>query len=254
MVAAVGAGGAFVLNAISFVGVMIVLYLWLREPERTRVSTESVGTAIWAGNALRSLRSSTACRAVSIRQLHALRQRVVVAAAVGGKGGIAPREQRVRLVTGMFGNGLDFSRDDDRAPAPVAFARRHRDFGNWCCSAWSTWRWPICRASARWPASCWPAAWLGCPSTRRLNTAAQTSLPAWVRARGLGVYLLVFQGAMAVGSVIWGAVADSHRPSHDAAGGRPYVVRRGRGYVRVCGSPVRENWTPGRHCIGRNPL
>ena len=41
-----------------------------------------------------------------------------------------------------------------------------------------------------------------------LNTAAQTSLPAWVRARGLGVYLLVFQGAMAVGSVIWGAIAD----------------------------------------------
>src|SRR5664279_716638 len=40
-----------------------------------------------------------------------------------------------------------------------------------------------------------------------LNTAAQTSLPAWVRARALGVYLLVFQSAMAVGAVIWGEVA-----------------------------------------------
>ena len=48
-------------------------------------------------------------------------------------------------------------------------------------------------------------AWMAVNST--LNTAAQTSLPAWVRARGLGVYLLVFQGAMAVGSVIWGEVA-----------------------------------------------
>ncbi len=48
-------------------------------------------------------------------------------------------------------------------------------------------------------------AWMAANST--LNTAAQTSLPAWVRARGLGVYLLVFQGAMAVGSVIWGEVA-----------------------------------------------
>ncbi len=49
-------------------------------------------------------------------------------------------------------------------------------------------------------------AWMSVNST--LNTAAQTSLPAWVRARALGVYLLVFQGAMAVGSVIWGAVAN----------------------------------------------
>jgi hypothetical protein len=40
-----------------------------------------------------------------------------------------------------------------------------------------------------------------------LTTAAQTSLPAWVRARGLSVYLLVFQGAMAMGSVIWGEIA-----------------------------------------------
>jgi MFS family permease len=47
--------------------------------------------------------------------------------------------------------------------------------------------------------------WMCTNST--LSTAAQTSLPAWVRARGLAVYLLVFQGAMAVGSVIWGEVA-----------------------------------------------
>src|SRR5260370_36028386 len=44
--------------------------------------------------------------------------------------------------------------------------------------------------------------------TSTLNTSAHTSLPAWVRARALGVYLLVFQGAMAVGSVIWGEVAE----------------------------------------------
>jgi len=48
-------------------------------------------------------------------------------------------------------------------------------------------------------------AWMAANSS--LNTAAQTSLPAWVRARGLAVYLLVFQGAMAIGGVIWGEVA-----------------------------------------------
>jgi MFS family permease len=48
-------------------------------------------------------------------------------------------------------------------------------------------------------------AWMTVNST--LTTATQTSVPAWVRARALAVYLLVFQGAMAVGSVIWGVIA-----------------------------------------------
>jgi quinol monooxygenase YgiN len=39
------------------------------------------------------------------------------------------------------------------------------------------------------------------------NTAAQNTAPAWVRARALGAYLLVFQGGLALGSVLWGAIA-----------------------------------------------
>ena len=41
------------------------------------------------------------------------------------------------------------------------------------------------------------------------NTAAQTLLPNWVRGRGLAVYLMVFYGAMTVGSLLWGRVADA---------------------------------------------
>src|SRR5260370_16366357 len=51
-------------------------------------------------------------------------------------------------------------------------------------------------------------AWMSVNST--INTAAQTSLPGWVRARALAVYLLVFQGAMAIGSIIWGEVASRY--------------------------------------------
>jgi hypothetical protein len=39
------------------------------------------------------------------------------------------------------------------------------------------------------------------------NTAAQAATPGWVRARALAVYLLVFQGGMAAGSALWGAIA-----------------------------------------------
>jgi MFS family permease len=49
-------------------------------------------------------------------------------------------------------------------------------------------------------------AWL--TITSLLNVVAQTTTPAWVQARVLGVYLLVFQGGLAGGSAVWGLVAD----------------------------------------------
>ena len=48
-------------------------------------------------------------------------------------------------------------------------------------------------------------AWLITLTT--LNAAAQLSLPRWVRARGLSVYLLVATGSQAIGAYVWGAVA-----------------------------------------------
>ncbi|MDV3128613.1 MFS transporter [Mycobacterium sp. 21AC1] len=47
--------------------------------------------------------------------------------------------------------------------------------------------------------------WLLALST--LNASMQLSLPAWVRARGLSVYQLVFMGGQAIGSLVWGFVA-----------------------------------------------
>jgi MFS family permease len=39
------------------------------------------------------------------------------------------------------------------------------------------------------------------------TTATTTSAPAWVRARAMGIYLLVLQGGLALGSALWGALA-----------------------------------------------
>ncbi|HEY5798457.1 MAG TPA: MFS transporter, partial [Bosea sp. (in: a-proteobacteria)] len=49
------------------------------------------------------------------------------------------------------------------------------------------------------------AAWIVALTT--LNGAAQAILPNWVRGRALAVYLTVFNGAMTVGSLCWGLVA-----------------------------------------------
>jgi MFS family permease len=50
------------------------------------------------------------------------------------------------------------------------------------------------------------AAWIAVMSS--LNSGMQLALPNWVRARGLAYYLVVFQGAQAVGAIIWGSIAD----------------------------------------------
>ncbi|TPL43552.1 MFS transporter [Mesorhizobium sp. B2-4-6] len=50
-------------------------------------------------------------------------------------------------------------------------------------------------------------AWIVALTT--LNGVAQAILPNWVRGRALAVYLTVFNGAMTVGSLGWGAVAEA---------------------------------------------
>ncbi|WP_397453891.1 MFS transporter [Pseudomonas sp. NA-150] len=48
-------------------------------------------------------------------------------------------------------------------------------------------------------------AWIAVLSS--LQVAAQTSVPAWVRARALSVYILAFFGSMAAGGTLWGLIA-----------------------------------------------
>jgi len=50
---------------------------------------------------------------------------------------------------------------------------------------------------------CWTSAMAS------LNTSVQVSVPAWVQARALGTYLMTFQGGLALGSVLWGLIAQS---------------------------------------------
>jgi MFS family permease len=41
-----------------------------------------------------------------------------------------------------------------------------------------------------------------------INTSVQVSVPAWVQARALGSYMMTFQGGLALGSVVWGTIAE----------------------------------------------
>lgn len=45
-------------------------------------------------------------------------------------------------------------------------------------------------------------------TTSSFNVSIQLSAPAWVQARTLGIYQMVFQGGMALGSALWGYIAE----------------------------------------------
>src|SRR5262249_9670301 len=65
VIASLGSGAVFLLNAVSFLGVMIVLHRWQRSPQTRAVPAENIVGAIRAG--LRYVRHAPALRAVLVR-------------------------------------------------------------------------------------------------------------------------------------------------------------------------------------------
>lgn len=205
VVAAAGPGAAFLLNAASFVAVAVVLSRWQREVVESPLPAERLLGAMRAG--FRYVRRAPSFQAVVIRSgafilcassLWALFPLLALALDRGpagygvllasfGAGALVaavslPKVRlRVRLPvlvaasTAIYGAGL----------LALAFLTDHR--------------------LASLVLAIAGGSWLTLLST--FNVAAQSALPSWVRARALALYLVVFFGAMAGGSALWGALA-----------------------------------------------
>ncbi|MFF3576054.1 MFS transporter [Streptomyces mirabilis] len=208
VVAAAGAGWVFAFNAASYLGIAAVLTLWRRP--RTQAPTaqgEKLLTALHAGRryvwyapgvrrvllrtllfipggaALWSLLPLVASRSLGLGSGgYGLLLGAVGAGAVGGAF-VLPAVRRALGANGTLAAGA------------LVFAA--------VLAVLATTRLPWLAVGALLPAG---LAWIGVLST--LNTALQTRLPGWVRARGLAVYLLVFQGGQALAAPLWGALAD----------------------------------------------
>src|SRR5579862_1556488 len=206
VVAWIGAGAAFILNAISFIAVLIVLYQWKRAPEHSSTSTETVVAAMWAG--MRYVRFAPTMHAVLLRSgtfilsASALWSLLPLVAKVE----LHRESSGFGLLLGCLGAGSIlgalmigrlrqlFSPEAIVTSCVVVFGLAHIALA-----------YLESFAAVAMVLLAGGVAWMAVNSS--LNTAAQTSVPAWVRARAMALYLLVFQGAMAVGSVIWGEVA-----------------------------------------------
>ena len=201
-----GPWATFALNALSFFAVMAVLLTWKRERQVAAFPAERLLGAMRAG--WRYSRASRPLQAVLVR---------AAAFFVGASAGMSLLPLIVRgelqgsasdfgLLLGSVGIGAvlgamllpklreRISTNKLVAGASVLYAlvllalAWVRDFAVLL---------PVMLLSG--------AAWIAVLSS--LQVSAQTSVPDWVRARALSVYILVFFGSMAAGGALWGYVA-----------------------------------------------
>jgi MFS family permease len=198
-----GSGWAFLLNAVSFFGVILFLYHWKPAQAKPRNATATFMGEIGIG--LRYARRDPRIRTVLVRTLlFSIFASVfwallpLIASRFGAVG---------------FGAMLAFFGLGALGGAGVlAVARRLLSPDAVIACATLVFAIALCglvRSPSLAVASAFSAAaglaWISILAT--LNLAAQTSAPHWVRARVISMYVLVLQGGLALGSAVWGAVA-----------------------------------------------
>ena len=206
LVAAVGVWLVFVLNALSYVGILAVLLRWRREHHKSTLPAERFLTAIRVG--MRFVMHTRALQVVLIRggaffvfasatwslfplivrrelgrgpEIYGLLLTCIGIGAVAGAmllPRVRARISRDALVAGA-----------SALYALAALALAHlQNIGLLAAAMLAT-----------------GVAWISILSA--LQVTAQMTLPGWVRARGLASFFVVFMAGMALGSILWGQVA-----------------------------------------------
>jgi MFS family permease len=206
LIAAVGPAGTFALNAVSFVGVLLVLALWRRPADDRPLGAEHIRGALRAG--ARYVRSAPAFGAILGRSL-------VFMLFASGLWALLPAVARGPLGLGPGGYGLLLGSLGAGAVAGAfVVPRLSRMMSASVLVAGAT----LVYAggmlvvglvdSVPLVVVVLPAvglAWIAVQST--LGAAAQVVLPDWARARALAYFQLVFMGGQALGALTWGALA-----------------------------------------------
>ena len=205
VVAFAGPAAVFAINAVSFTAIIGVLRRWRRPKQIAPIERERVGQAIvtglqyvWNGPIFLRILFRTALFVFPASALLAL-----LPVAASGRWHLGASGYGVALGAIGFGAVLAVVISAplrQRVPSNLLLAACHATYGLAALAvAWL----PFGAAIPMLMLS--GMSWLITLTT--LNAAAQLSLPQWVRARGLSIYLLVFTGAQAIGSYVFGLVA-----------------------------------------------
>jgi MFS family permease len=209
IVAALGSQSAFLANAISYVGLIVVLFRWKRPSEARPIPPESIGSAMVSG--LRYVHLSPAIRTVLVRAMlfgfaaSAILALMPLIARDQIKGG----PTIYGLLLGAYGTGAVLS--------ALASTHLRARFTTERVVNIAT----VCFALASFAAGLsgllaptmlgmvlGGAGWVLALSN--FNTSIQLSVPRWVVGRAVAVYQTLAFGSMALGSWIWGLVAHNY--------------------------------------------
>jgi MFS family permease len=234
LIAAYGSASAFVVNAVSFLGVIAVLYRWQRPAHAPDTSPVRFLDAMAVGP--RAARNVPALRAVLIRS-------GLFIVCASGFWALLPAVANQGLETNAFGYGLLLGCLGFGAVLAASLLARLRR--RWSADALVTAGmavFALVLVATAWArqgivlapflvlgGSAWLIIWAN------LNASAQLSIASSVRARAMSVYILVFFAGVAAGSALWGWVA--------TALGLPVALLGCAGGI-LCGLSVRPRLTP----------
>ena len=206
--ATTGAASVFLLNSLSFVGVILVLYRWKRNPLfKSALPAERIRGSVRAG--IRYLRYAPMLQAAFVRTL-------IFTLFVSAVWALLAIVARNDLHQGAMGYGiLNGSMGFGAVIGATSLPRVRRVLSADAIIATASCVFVATLAVlalVKMPLVIIPMliaagfAWTSAMST--LNLAVQVSVPAWVQARALGAYQMIFAGGMALGGVIWGSIAE----------------------------------------------
>lgn len=206
LVTAAGAKAAFLVNAVSYIGLIVVLLSWRRTAPVRTLPPERMGRAMRTG--LRYARLSPAIRIVLIRGLvfglmgssiWALLP-LVAPVRLGGGAGI------YGMLFGALGAGailgaLGSASARQRRPHEQVVWLSTLCFGiGTALTGYSSWL-ALTLVGLVLTGACWVA------TLSTFNFTVQISSPRWVVGRTVAIYQMVTFGGMAVGSWLWGLYA-----------------------------------------------
>jgi predicted MFS family arabinose efflux permease/quinol monooxygenase YgiN len=206
LVAAVGPWLVFMLNALSYIGILAALLRWRREHQKSTLPAERFFSALRVG--MRFVTHTRALQLVLIRGSAFF----IFASATWSLFPLIVRQelQRGPEIYGLLLTCIGIGAVTGALLLPKLRAMLSRDT-------------LVAGASALYALAALAlahvqnvgllavamlatgVAWISILSA--LQVSAQMTLPAWVRARGLAAFVVVFMGGMAIGSILWGQVA-----------------------------------------------
>jgi predicted MFS family arabinose efflux permease len=208
VVATAGAVAAFAANAVLYIPLLIVLFMWRRSSEPSRLPRERLNRAIVSG--VRYIANSPSIKIVLARTL--------VTGLIGGSiSALMPLvardllhggAQTYGIMLGAFGMGavigaLNIAEVRKRLSGEAAIRACALSMGG-AIAAVALSREPVLTAAALVVAG---AVWM--LAVALFNIGVQLSAPRWVAGRSLAAFQASIAGGIAIGSWVWGRLTDA---------------------------------------------